>query len=221
MVNMTSNPAATTKTSPNSRRPSSARACGHRTAVPGVTGGGIGDVTEPLSFATPLALGSGPFVSGCGSRTLETRQEEAPATESRMGPGPTGPTGPARRHRQVLEFRRWWYRRGARLAQWGLGLLVVMVLAVRVASGALAPHGPGISGEQAPMTVRVEAGDTFWSVATELFPERDPRAAVDLVRRERAGRSLVPGERLTRNDLDGSRSVAVASDLSQNATVGR
>ncbi len=55
------------------------------------------------------------------------------------------------------------------------------------------PAGPGAS---APHAVTVQAGDTLWSIASRVAPDRDPRAEVaDLQQRNRlAGVDLTPGQ---------------------------
>jgi hypothetical protein len=57
------------------------------------------------------------------------------------------------------------------------------------AAGTAAPH-------QVADTVTVQPGDTFWSIATKLAPQRDPRAEVaDLQRLNHlSGAGLVPGQ---------------------------
>jgi len=106
--------------------------------------------------------------------------------------------GPTRRHQQFRLVQAWWCRSGGRAAQVVLLGLVVFVLGVRVASGALVPHGPGISGVAGPESVTVAPGDTWWSVASELFPEHDPRQAVDQLMSRRSQRPLMAGETILR-----------------------
>ncbi len=42
----------------------------------------------------------------------------------------------------------------------------------------------------------VQPGDTLWSIATEIAPERDPRAVVDALREANGGPELEVGDRL-------------------------
>ncbi len=43
----------------------------------------------------------------------------------------------------------------------------------------------------------VQPGDTLWSIAEALAPDRDPREVVDLLRDARDSDTLVPGETIT------------------------
>src|SRR5262245_45555108 len=47
----------------------------------------------------------------------------------------------------------------------------------------------------------VQPGDTLWSIATEIAPDRDPRAVVDALREANGGPDLEVGDRLVL-DLD-------------------
>jgi len=42
----------------------------------------------------------------------------------------------------------------------------------------------------------VQAGDTLWSIATQLDPRGDPRVVVDELAAEVGGDRIVPGQRL-------------------------
>ena len=42
----------------------------------------------------------------------------------------------------------------------------------------------------------VQPGDTLWSIATEIAPDRDPRAVVDALREANGGPELEVGDRL-------------------------
>ena len=69
--------------------------------------------------------------------------------------------------------------------------LALLVIAARSASPS---HAAGPAVRTRAVTVRT--GDTLWSIATRVAPERDPRAEVDdLVRLNHlAGVDLVPGQ---------------------------
>jgi hypothetical protein len=47
------------------------------------------------------------------------------------------------------------------------------------------------------VTVVVEPGDTLWSIAKRLAPERDTREVVDALVQARGTSSVMPGETLT------------------------
>ena len=67
--------------------------------------------------------------------------------------------------------------------------LGIVVLAARSAPGApaSAPH---------PATVTVRAGDSLWSIATRVAPDRDPRAEIEALQRANhlGGVTVVPGQ---------------------------
>jgi hypothetical protein len=44
----------------------------------------------------------------------------------------------------------------------------------------------------------VQPGDSLWSIAARLEPDRDPRPLVDALADSRGGAPLVPGEVITR-----------------------
>lgn len=70
----------------------------------------------------------------------------------------------------------------------GLGL----VWLARASAPQAAPPAP------APHTVTVQPGDTLWSIAARVAPQRDPRAEVDALQHRNALTSvdLVPGQLL-------------------------
>jgi hypothetical protein len=53
------------------------------------------------------------------------------------------------------------------------------------------PQGLGAGQEYV-----VQPGDTLWSIATEIAPDRDPRAVVDALREANGGPELEVGDRL-------------------------
>ena len=56
---------------------------------------------------------------------------------------------------------------------------------------------PVSSGGSAPAVHVVRPGDTFWSIAEQLEPGRDPRPVVDALVRAHGGTVLRAGERIT------------------------
>lgn len=64
------------------------------------------------------------------------------------------------------------------------------VLGVSDGSGSASPSGN-------PTTIDVAAGDTFWSIASRLQPEGDPRPLVDRLVASHGGATLKAGERLS------------------------
>jgi Tfp pilus assembly protein FimV len=89
-----------------------------------------------------------------------------------------------------------------RLTRRGVVALAAAVAVVAVALVGLAwlsaPSGAAgsVAPQQVADTVTVQPGDTFWSIATRLAPQRDPRAEVaDLQRLNHlSGAGLVPGQ---------------------------
>ena len=84
-------------------------------------------------------------------------------------------------------------------------LVLVVIVAVQVAAwlidvgGSPAPE-PLDSGRARPVAGQeyvVQPGDTLWSIATEIAPDRDPRAVVDALRDANGGPALEVGDRLT------------------------
>ena len=117
---------------------------------------------------------------------------------------PTRPRHPAGPHRQprprsarrpgpaVLRRRR------------VLAALIGLGLVVTVARAGAALEGPSLaSPERLPhvRSVVVQPGDSLWSVARQLAPDRDPRPVVDAIVDARGGRSsVVPGETIEWRD---------------------
>jgi LysM repeat protein len=83
-------------------------------------------------------------------------------------------------------------RRGVVVLSLAVALLGVGLVWLARAS-APQPAGPGAS---APHAVTVQAGDTLWSIASRVAPNRDPRAEIaDLQRRNHlTGVQLTPGQ---------------------------
>ena len=90
-----------------------------------------------------------------------------------------------------------------RLTRRGVAVLALAVAALAVAlvwaAAASAPSSGSASAGTAgagASSVTVRSGDTLWSIATRVAPDKDPRAEVDLLRRANhlAGVSLVPGQ---------------------------
>lgn len=91
--------------------------------------------------------------------------------------------------------------RQVRLTRRGVLALAALVATVAAALVLLAwlnaPSGATAQGSSAPVTVR--PGDTLWSIAQRIAPGRDPRAAVDDLRRINGltgptSTGLVPGQ---------------------------
>ena len=83
-----------------------------------------------------------------------------------------------------------------------LGVLALCVALVWGAAASVAGAGSGVGvSSGGPAVVTVRAGDTLWSIAARVSPDRDPRSEVVLLQRinhvsgaELA--ALVPGQRL-------------------------
>jgi len=85
-----------------------------------------------------------------------------------------------------------------RLTRRGVAVLTVAVLALGAGLIWLAKLSAPRSGPapQAPHAVTVQSGDTLWSIATRIAPDRDPRAEVAALERRNHLTSvdLVPGQ---------------------------
>jgi len=91
----------------------------------------------------------------------------------------------------AYRYRRPWWRRDPRIVAAGLVLTAVCLggLATEVYGG---NHG-------ADRVVRVQPGDTVWSIASATYGEGDVRGQVDgiLAANDLNGGRLVPGQKLT------------------------
>ncbi len=81
--------------------------------------------------------------------------------------------------------------------------VVVLAVVVAVLAGALlwlaARAAPAeVAGPPAPRAVTVQPGDTLWSIATQVAPQRDPRAEVEALQRVNHldATDLTPGQTL-------------------------
>lgn len=85
-----------------------------------------------------------------------------------------------------------------RLTHRGVVVLTLLVLAVSAGlvwlAAASAPHAA--APPTSPGAVTVQAGDTLWSIATRVAPQRDPRAEVAALQKRNglADVALVPGQ---------------------------
>lgn len=76
----------------------------------------------------------------------------------------------------------------------GLGLLLTMARAGVALAGSSVPTPEHLPHER---TVVVEPGDTLWSIAGELAPDRDRREVIDAIAEARGTTVLMPGEAIT------------------------
>jgi len=86
-----------------------------------------------------------------------------------------------------------------RLTRRGVGVLAVAVLALGAALVWLAARSAPSAGANpvhGPTRVTVHAGDTLWSIAARVAPQRDPRAEIGELRRLNAlsTSQLSPGQ---------------------------
>ncbi len=90
------------------------------------------------------------------------------------------------------ELRTWRLTRRAYAVLAGLALVLAAALLLLAHASAPKPA----AGLPANGAVTVRPGDTLWSIATRVEPQRDPRAVIaDLQRRNHlAGATLVPGQ---------------------------
>jgi nucleoid-associated protein YgaU len=72
--------------------------------------------------------------------------------------------------------------------------LAIVALAARTAAGSAGSSDGGARSAGAAVTVR--SGDTLWSIASRVAPDRDPRAEVAALQRANrlSGAALTPGQ---------------------------
>jgi nucleoid-associated protein YgaU len=117
-----------------------------------------------------------------------------PAAAPRSAPAPQPPRADGHPHRHPVRLT----RRGRRLAASAIGALVVGSLGV--GGHALATRtdaAPGMTPASSTAVV-VRAGDTLWSIAHTVAPDRDPRGVVAALRARNhlSSAALRPGQRL-------------------------
>jgi LysM domain len=141
----------------------------------------------------------------------------APSRWNAPGPAPDRPAAPADRRDRGggLEHgaRPAVRRLPDRATRMRRRRLIVLVAAVLVAVGAVAgvralsslasvPSSPDpapLDGGSTPVAGQVyvvQPGDTLWSLAQRIAPDRDPRPVVDALRRANGGPDLQAGDRL-------------------------
>jgi hypothetical protein len=121
-------------------------------------------------------------------------------TASRRTARPCHPVGPHRQPGPRLARRPApgvFRRRRVTAALAGL----VLALTVARAGAALEGH-PLATPERLPhvQTVVVQPGDSLWSIARHIAPDRDPREVVDALVQARHTSSVIPGETITWQD---------------------
>ncbi|GIU90011.1 MAG: hypothetical protein KatS3mg010_1110 [Acidimicrobiia bacterium] len=100
------------------------------------------------------------------------------------------PVRARRSHRAAAVYRR------RRLVAAALGLGVVLAAGhagAALGGDSLAP----VERRPQVVTVVVEPGDTLWSIARRVAPDRDPREVVDALVAARGTAAVVPGEAIT------------------------
>ena len=116
---------------------------------------------------------------------------DEPATRPRARPLPDRATR-VRRRRLVV------------LVAFAAVVLLATLLAVQVVSWVAdvegSPSPEPLDGTQLGLVAGqeyvVQPGDTLWSIASEIAPDRDPRAVVDALREANGGPDLEVGDRL-------------------------
>jgi hypothetical protein len=100
------------------------------------------------------------------------------------------PTRAPRRHRARAVY----IRRRLVAGALAIGLVLVAGQAAAALGGSsLAPTGR----RPHTQTVVVEPGDSLWSIAQRVAPDRDPREVVDALVQARGTATVVPGETVT------------------------
>jgi hypothetical protein len=88
------------------------------------------------------------------------------------------------------------YRRRRIVCVLGAVLVTVLVVLVAGQAGAALGSSPLEAPGRPPAVTRyvVRSGDSLWSVARRVAPDRDPRPVVDALAEARQGAPLLPGE---------------------------
>ena len=91
------------------------------------------------------------------------------------------------------------YRRRRIVFALGAALMTVLVVLVAGQAGAALGSTPLEAPGRPPAVTRyvVRSGDSLWSVARRVAPDRDPRPVVDALAEARQGSPLLPGETIT------------------------
>jgi hypothetical protein len=162
-------------------------------------------LVEPPAHRAPVA--TFPVSPGPGER----RRPAGPGTGPRLRAIDGGRSAVVRHRRRVYRQRR---------AVAALLAVVTLVVAGRVVLAgaglvsspavepgpvqAVAPAGPVADAPvaSAGSVYVVRPGDTLWSIARQVRPDRDPRAVVDELSARVPG-GLEPGQRVDLTDLDG------------------
>jgi hypothetical protein len=89
-------------------------------------------------------------------------------------------------------------RRGTLVMALGVVLLGAVMLIVAHLSAGSPADSPARSGVASGAVVTVQPGDTLWSIAGEVAPNRDPRQVVERLREVNhlSSASLIPGQTL-------------------------
>jgi nucleoid-associated protein YgaU len=126
--------------------------------------------------------------------TITTR----PTPRRRPTTSPRRSAVAAGRARVATTRATYWRRRLAAVAL-VIGLVLVMAQAGAALGGGSSTlttpeRRPALVSDTGPTTVVVQPGDSLWSIARRLAPDRDPRPVVDALTAARHGAVLVPGE---------------------------
>jgi nucleoid-associated protein YgaU len=126
--------------------------------------------------------------------TITTR----PTPRRRPTTSPRRSAVAAGRARVATPRATYWRRRLAVVAL-VIGLVVVMAQAGAALGGGSSTlstpeRRPAFVAEPGVVRVVVQPGDSLWSIARKVAPDRDPRPVVDALAAARHGATLVPGE---------------------------
>jgi Tfp pilus assembly protein FimV len=125
-----------------------------------------------------------------------TAPEFAPDLRIAPCPAPSGPDATVLRLRPPADPASAPPLRLTRRGLLVVGAAVALLAGVLVWLAAASAPAAAPAREAGPATVTVVPGDTLWSIAGRVAPDRDPRAEVDRLRQlnQLAGAALVPGQ---------------------------
>jgi LysM repeat protein len=143
------------------------------------TGGAVSGVASPTGLATPRRLTVVPERVA----SAPVAEPSSPATYRVSELGACVAAGPLRLTRRGVVV---------------LAMAVVVIGGLMLLVARLSLSAPQVATPAVPSAVTVQTGDTLWSIAREVAPNRDPRAVVDQLkaRNHLAGNALTAGQTL-------------------------
>jgi LysM domain len=185
---------------PAAARPRSLRAVPPAAPATPVAGGFDGSVARPLeAYADPQSdCPVAPTAAAIGAEVVDLDRWRHQFVGAQVGDRRRNVTDLRIRPEQVAAPIRL-TRRGVAVLAVGSAVLALAVVAIAWLSAAPASGASGSgSAANGPATVMVHSGDSLWSIATTVAPNRDPRAEVAQIQalNHLAGDTVTAGQQL-------------------------